>query len=393
MKYNLLTKVYYSDRDNYEAVYHERFEKGIKLDLSINGFQAFYSDEINIYKSLLEIERVNSDIVNLARRLPGAALAQYEKRCLIDEIILTNDIEGVYSTRREIGAILNELEEKNRKNRFYGLVNKYVMLNKGIDIPMNSSKDIRDLYDELFLDEIEAEDPDDVPDGIFFRKGPVNVMNSRQKIIHEGLLPESAIIDAMDKSLRILNNNDIEIIVRTALFHYLFGYIHPFYEGNGRTSRFISSYMLGKAIHPLTSYKLSYVIKDNINQYYKAFKNCNDKHNRGDLTPFVLFFLDTIVQVCQQLREDLNERFERLNDLAHQLNKYTDDDEMHKLYYVLLQAALFSEEGIPTAGLLELSEVSRPTLLKRLNEIRDKGLLSISTNGKIKYYKLDIDAI
>jgi Fic family protein len=359
----------------------------------VNGFPAFYSDEIDIYKKLLEIERINSDINDLARALPNVALTQYANRCLIDEIILTNDIEGVYSTRKEIGAILNELEEKNHKNRFFGLVNKYAILNEGGSIPLNNCKDVRALYDELFLEEIKEEDPGDVPDGLFFRKGPVNVMDSRQKIVHKGMLPEEAIIDAMDKALHILNDDNKEIIVRTALFHYLFGYIRPFYEGNGRMSRFISSYMLGKALHPLTSYKLSYVIKENINQYYKAFKNCNDRHNRGDLTTFIFFFIETILKVCEQLREDLSERMSRLADLAQQLHKYSDDEEMQKLYYVLLQAALFSDAGIPTAGLLEITEVSRPTLLKRLNEIKRKGLLEVSTNGKIKYYKINIDEL
>jgi Fic family protein len=393
MKYDLLAKVYYSNRDNYEGIYRDRYDKGVKLDIMVNGFPAFYSDEIDIYKKLLEIERINSDINDLARALPNVALTQYANRCLIDEIILTNDIEGVYSTRKEIGAILNELEEKNRKNRFFGLVNKYMILNEGGSIPLNNCKDVRALYDELFLEEIKEEDPGDVPDGLLFRKGPVNVMDSRQKIVHKGMLPEEAIIDAMDKALHILNDDNKEIIVRTALFHYLFGYIHPFYEGNGRMSRFISSYMLGKALHPLTSYKLSYVIKENINQYYKAFKNCNDRHNRGDLTTFIFFFIETILKVCEQLREDLSERMSRLAELAQQLHKYSDDEEMQKLYYVLLQAALFSDSGIPTAGLLELAEVSRPTLLKRLNEIKRKGLLEVSTNGKVKFYKINIDKL
>lgn len=191
----------------------------------------------------------------------------------------------------------------------------------------------------------------------------------------------------------ILNDDMMEVIVRTAIFHYLFGYIHPFYEGNGRMSRFISSYMLGKALHPLTVYKLSYVIKDNLNQYYKAFKNCNDKHNRGDLTPFILFFLDIIVEVCEQLRTDLQERIDRLDALAVLISNYTDDEEMQKLYYVLLQASLFSESGIPTSDLLELSAVSRPTLLRRLNEIKNNGLLEVSTIGKVKYYKLDTEVL
>ena len=51
--------------------------------------------------------------------LPGIARTHYTNKCLIDEIILTNDIEGVRSTRKELGTILNDLGKRNKKNRFY----------------------------------------------------------------------------------------------------------------------------------------------------------------------------------------------------------------------------------------------------------------------------------
>ena len=80
-------------------------------------------------------------------------------------------------------------------------------------------------------------------------------------------------------------------MIRIAIFHYLFGYIHPFYDGNGRTSRFINSYLLSKKLQFLVSYKLSYTIKENMNSYYKSFKETNDEKNKGNLSFFVISFL------------------------------------------------------------------------------------------------------
>ena len=391
MTYKLLSSIYYSDRDNYEAEYLRRFERGVKLGIDINGYQAFYIDEVDLYRAILAIERINSEISELARLLPGIALNQYEERCLIDEIILTNDIEGVYSTRKEICQILSDLKSRDRKNRFYGLVNKYTILNRHEIIPLSTSRDIRTLYDELFYLEVKQEDPQDLPDGDIFRKNEVKVVNQYLKVVHEGILPESKIIETMNQALGILHDDNIELLIRTALFHYFFGYIHPFYEANGRMSRFISSYMIGKTLHPLTCYRLSYVIKEHLSRYYKAFQTCNDKHDRGDLTPFVEMFLDVLYKACEQLRDDLIQRKERLAGLALKIAEFTDDAGMKELYYYLLQASLFSEHGISTNELLDISKISRPTLIKRLNSVEEKGLLVTERLGKYKYYQLDIE--
>ena len=80
----------------------------------------------------------------------------------------------------------------------------------------------------------------------------------------------------MSKALDFLNHSEISTPVRVAVFHYMLGYIHPFYDGNGRMARFISSYTLSQEMDPLIGVRLSYTIKENIAAYYKLFKETND---------------------------------------------------------------------------------------------------------------------
>ncbi len=40
--------------------------------------------------------------------------------------------------------------------------------------------------------------------------------------------------------------------------------------------------------------RLAYAIKNDKSQYYKAFDLCNDVKNRGDVTPFILMFLEML---------------------------------------------------------------------------------------------------
>ena len=394
--YVLLKSLYYDHKEEYEALYESRFNSNecVHLNFSIANNPAFFLETPELMKKVVEITRLDKAISQLSNSLPGIALKQYINKCLIDEIVITNNIEGVHSTRKEIGEILDDLEGKSDK-RFFGLVNKYNALITGSYVSIKDSRDIRELYDEMFLTEIIEENPKDAPDGEIFRKDHVNVVDSRQKVIHHGLYPESKIISSMDDAINILNDDDIDPLFRISIFHYLFGYIHPFYNGNGRLNRFISSYYLANTLESIMGYRLSYTIKENINKYYKSFKVVNEEINKGDITPFIFTYLDFIKESAINLRDGLVEKAKRLELFAKQLASlpYGNDEKYSRLYYYLLQASLFSEIGISTSELLQYLNVSRPTLQKRLNNIDESNLLITEKRDLHKFYQLNLDTL
>lgn len=394
--YVLLKSLYYDHKEEYEALYESRFNSNecVRLSFSIANNPAFFLETPELIKKVVEITRIDKAISQLSNSLPGIALKQYINKCLIDEIVITNNIEGVHSTRKEIGEILDDLEGKSGK-RFFGLVNKYNALITGNYVSIKNSRDIRKLYDEMFLTEIIEENPKDAPDGEIFRKDNVNVIDSRQKVIHHGLYPESKIISSMDDAINILNDDNIDPLFRISIFHYLFGYIHPFYNGNGRLNRFISSYYLANTLESIMGYRLSYTIKENINKYYKSFKVVNEEINKGDITPFIFTYLDFIKEAAINLRDGLTEKAKKLELFAKQLASlpYGNDEKYSRLYYYLLQASLFSEIGISTTELLKYLNVSRPTLLKRLNNIDESNLLVTEKRDLNKFYQLNLDTL
>lgn len=387
-----LYKLFYINNDEYKKEYETRFssEDTIKFNVKIGDNQAFLCQTVDIYKILLSIERTDKEVNQFYSRLPKKAIEQFTNSCLVDEIVLTNNIEGVHSTRKEIDAILNDLSNHNEKQRFRGLVKKYSLLIKGESIEMNTCRDIRGIYDDIFLEEIKISDSENIPDGEIFRKNHVSVYSVTQKEIHKGVFPESKIIDVMEKSLKILNNENIDILIRTAVFHYLFGYIHPFYDGNGRTSRFISSYMLSRQLNNLIGYRVSYTIKENINKYYEAFKICNHHNNKGDLTPFVEMFL-TIVDISEkQLCEALRKRVDALDYYENKLPlMFKNDNIMISLYYILVQATLFSDFGISLKELENSLKISYNTVNKYLKTIPESVLVKQMQN-RIMYCSLNL---
>lgn len=392
MEYKLLSSLYYKDINQYNKLYTTRFtnENTYHFNIKINDNEAFCCLDSQIFSLCDKISKADKYIYALSSQLPSVAITQFAAKSLVDEIILTNDIEGVYSTRKEINFILNDVKKRNSRKRFEGLVAKYKMLSR-TEISLNNCEDIRRIYDELVLSEVVEDDPDNMPDGVIFRKEIAEVTTSTQKVIHKGLYPEEKITDYMEQSLKILNNEDIHILIRIAIFHYLFGYIHPFYDGNGRTSRFISSYLLSKNYEYIIGYRLSYTIKENISDYYEAFKICNNPKSKGDLTPFVIMFLKIINKSFENLLDALYKRKENLEKYFSIVSKIKGIDK--DLSYVLLQGALFSNLGINKKDLCNTLEISESTLSKRLKAIAKLGYLIVKKNGRVNHYSFNIDKL
>lgn len=87
----------------------------------------------------------------------------------------------------------------------------------------------------------------------------------------------------MNKFIEWLNSNQLQQahpIQIASLVHYKFVYIHPFYDGNGRTGRLLMNLILMKFGYPPII-----ILKEHRLEYYE----CLIKGNQGDLKPFVRF--------------------------------------------------------------------------------------------------------
>ena len=395
MEYELLSKIFYKKPTEYESIYDARFnsEASIKLPIKIHENVGFIFNTNEITKLLVKIYKTINKINLLRTHLPNIAINSYIIKSLKDEIALTNEIEGVRSTRKEIEDAIDSI--KNDKSaRFKGLVDKYFKLISNEIIPLNNCEDIRTIYDALVLPEIEKEN---LPDGILFRKEPVQVVSATQKEKHRGIMPETKIIESLDLCLDFLKNDDIDSLIKISAFHYLFGYIHPFYDGNGRTSRFISSYLIKNELDVLLALKLSYTVKNNINKYYKAFDVCNDRKNKGDITFFVVTFLELLSQASDDLYTkiaDLNDQLNYYNNIINMLvNEKVLNDKQAKCIFILCQNRLFDDTYMNMNTLTELLEKSDTTTRKILKSLESKNLLVKSRNKNQYLYSANLDSL
>ena len=401
MSYTELKKIFYADKDSYQQTYQMRYtsDSTIHLDFTVAEKPAFFHQNTDVVLLLSEILQLDKKIALLCEQLPGKALSQYARKCLIDEIVITNNIEGVHSSRKEIGDALSILEEqsqkKGKKVKFIGIVNKYYKLIENEKISLGTCQDIRNLYDELVLQEVVGEDKENYPDGQIFRKGLAEVYSPTGQSIHKGLYPEAKIITAMEQALKFLDDDSIPPLFRICIFHYLIEYIHPFYDGNGRLGRFILSYCIAGQLEHLLALRISSTIKENINQYYKAFAICNEPKNLADLTPFLITMLGLIKKTEEELIHSLESGLQKWNKYEALIQPvfHPTKEADYLLYSVLIQAALFSEQGIPTKGLLSFLHTTRTTLKIKLADLDKNHFLVESKHGNAKYYQMNLSML
>ena len=395
-KYPGMRKLYYLlGRETDTALkMAEEFRNGyssITPEFSIKGFPSFilYCDDmIDKMKSIRSICR---SIENLDRELPTIAKNQIFRRAIIEEIQQSNETENVHSTRKEISDSMDAINRGKHGQRFDGMIRKYILLSNS-RIPLESCQDVRKLYNEFILDEVLREDPQNAPDGLYFRHGPVSIRNKHDIMIHEGLLPEAAINEAMEHALSFLNDANYDPLIRIAVFHFMFAYIHPFYDGNGRMARFISSAkLMENEIYSLVALRLSYVIKNRKNNYYSLFKETNDKHNYGDMTLFVVGFLDFILEACTQVLEFLTDKYESMQHYFALLDGMNLSEEAEKVLSILVQVSVCESKSLNVSQLEQASEVSKYQIKQHMPEI--EPLCIVTEKGRSKLYRADLSAL
>lgn len=96
----------------------------------------------------------------------------------------------------------------------------------------------------------------------------------------------SHLSDAMDEFFKILQQEK-EPIVRAIIGHFLFTYIHPFPDGNGRIGRFIMNYFMLQANLPWTVIKV-----ENRNRYMDALETASVKSDIEDFAKFMRLTLN-----------------------------------------------------------------------------------------------------
>ena len=91
---------------------------------------------------------------------------------------------------------------------------------------------------------------------------------------------------AQSRALFDLLENEPEPGVRAVLGHWMFGYIHPYPDGNGRMARFLMNAMLASGGYPWTVIRV-----DDRTPYLRALDSASIEQ---DIEPFAQFIAERV---------------------------------------------------------------------------------------------------
>ncbi len=146
------------------------------------------------------------------------------------------------------------------------------------------------------------------------RTGDVGVFDSNGKVIHVAP-PASMAREQITQLFNWVKNSDVQMLIRSSVFHYEFEFIHPFRDGNGRMGRYWQTALLA-SWKPIFKYiPIESVIKDNQEEYYHVIKVST---SQGKSNVFIEFMLDVILKAITDIVNDTTEHY---NHLSVQINK------------------------------------------------------------------------
>jgi Fic family protein len=234
------------------------------------------------------LERINAKKMQLddLRPIPQIALQNIQQALSVEWTYNSNSIEGNTLTLQETKMIIEEgftIKGKSLREHFEAVNHQEAIEHLETLVSQNyslSSKDILDIHN-LVLQKIEKEFAGR------YRTAGVRISGAN-------FVPPNAlkVNDFMDELIAWVNNEteSLSPIIRSAIFHHRFVWIHPFFDGNGRTVRLIFNLLLMKEGFPP-----AIILKQDRKKYYEAL----NKANSGDYSKLLLI-------ICQALERSLD---------------------------------------------------------------------------------------
>ena len=244
-------------------------------------------------------------VLNHNRPLPNTAISKIKEALTIEWTYNSNSIEGNTLSLRETQMVLQDgitirgkslrehFEAKNHEKAIYYLneiVNDDYTL-RSIDILSLHNLVLRTIEDDF----------------------AGRIRNAGVRISGANFVPPNAnkVSDLLDELIQFVNENPLQLndIELATIFHHKLVWIHPFFDGNGRTVRLAMNLLLMRKGFPP-----AIILKNDRKKYYEALNQAN-KGNYQKLTLLMCQALERTVNIY--LTSIPNENDEEYQSIAN----------------------------------------------------------------------------
>ncbi|MGJ8658149.1 MAG: Fic family protein [Akkermansiaceae bacterium] len=201
-----------------------------------------------------------------------------------------------------------------------------------------------------------------------WRSGNVGIMKG-DVISH--MAPPSENVPYLMNDLFKFLKSDTHPLIKGAVFHYEFEFIHPFQDGNGRMGRFWHTLMLYH-YHEIFEYiPVESLIKKHQEQYYKVLEQCD---SAGESTQFVEFSLEMVMKSLEDFIDVFRPRTNTPSDRLENAHKH------------------FGNKSFSRKDYLELYKtISTATASRDLKVGVDKSMLGKSGDRALTIYRFEVN--
>nr|WP_308545730.1 Fic family protein [uncultured Lachnoclostridium sp.] len=250
------------------------------------------NDEDLVYVTFI----VNPQIERLKELYTQVTLNEqaYQENIVLDSFHSAT-IEGARTT---VDNVVKAMKEKpktkddkmvvNSINGYYYALNNHYTIDNLLELWKIVTEDVCDNQDKV---------------GSRFRTGMVYIGNETETI-HTPEIPEK-LEERMASLYKYIDNainhsDEDNVILAAIVYHFYFVYIHPFADGNGRTSRIMmASIMHHEGYDKVGALPISRCINDRLSRYYNSLEESEIVRKEGknkyiDITPFLAEMLDIL---------------------------------------------------------------------------------------------------
>lgn len=353
----------------------QRFRKMSAIPFFLNSINKkfWYFPSDSIHKKIHLVESLGNRLFDKIEN-HSSFKREFLASAAVEEAITSAIYEGANSTRSKAKALIASGDTPKSKDEWMLINNYFAMkwIKENSTLPMSNGLVLK-VHEIVSKNTLEGDDANFCGK---FRDDAVYV-GTHQGINH------TKIEEALNEAIELTTNHPrfLHSLIKGILLHYFIAYIHPFFDGNGRTARTLFYF---KAIKNDLKFVELLSVSANLKEHGKRYEKSFDlvKEHELDMTFFIDFCLDSLIAALDKV--------ERKVSYLIEISSLIEKDRINSNQVSLLQRmALNKYRATSIEEYAEDIGKSREIARRELKDLLKKGYLKEEKKGKKFIYYIN----